>query len=182
MTQVTFTLDDDSIVLLDKLAEMNKVSRSKQINLFLKEYFKAINIEFSNELEFANTNNKTLFVRIDAELYERVEASRVSRVDLVTEALNKYFLNKGNQAEEQEEISRLQLEFNQFKLMYDKLEEILKIKENWIKDLQTQLGWMQLEYSKINAKLLMPAPEPEKPETGKPENPEKKPWYQFWKK
>ncbi len=177
MTQVTFTLDDDSIVLLDKLAEMNKVSRSKQINLFLKEYFKAINIEFSNELEFADTNNKTLFVRIDAELYERVEASRVSRVDLVTEALNKYFHNKSNQAEEQEEISRLQLEFNQLKLIYDKLEEILHIKENWIKDLQTQLGWMQFEYSKINAKLLMPAPEPEKSENGKPE---KKPWFKFW--
>lgn len=55
--------------------------------------------------------------------------------------------------------------FNKIELQHT--EAIRKIQEERIKDLQNQVGFLQLEYQKVNDRLLLPSPE--------------KKWWQIWK-
>ncbi len=120
------------------------------------------------------SNKKQLNVRIPSEIFDKIDNSGKSKQDLVEEALMLYFDSnpdsKSNQNDSKliAEMLALQKEI-QFK------DAIIKAKEDNIKDLQNQAGFLISEFQRINKineqLLLLPAPtEPVKR------------WWQFWKK
>ncbi len=119
-------------------------------------------------------DKKQLNVRITPELFDKINDSEKSKQELVEEALALYFASKHDSKQGQDdsnllaEMLALQKE-SQFK------DAIIKAKEDNIKDLQNQAGFLISEFQRINKineqLLLSPAPE---------ENIERK-WWQFWK-
>ncbi len=94
---------------------------------------------------------KQVNVKIPAELYDKIETTGRQKQDVVVAALELYFSSSNNV----NVVSDLEHEKEKNMML-----------QNTIKTLETQLGWMQNEYSRLNTKLLYPG----------------KPWWQFWKK
>jgi len=114
---------------------------------------------------------KQLNVRIPAELFDKIDNSGKSKQELVEEALELYFDSNFDSKHYQNnsnllsETTALQKEI-QFK------DVIIKAKEDNIKDLQNQTGFLICEFqriNKINEQLLLTQPESKK-------------WWEFWKK
>ncbi len=95
---------------------------------------------------------KQLNIRIPAELYQKIEQEGRQKQEIVIDALQLYFGSSSNQ-----DIAKdLEHEKDKNRLL-----------ESNLRDLQQQLGFLQLEYQKLTDRLMLPAA---------------KPWWQFWKK
>ena len=100
---------------------------------------------------------------LDEKVIEKVdeEASKksISRSKQIARCLEEYF----EPSYDETEIERLKREI-------EHRDELIQAKEERIKDLQTQLGWLQTEHSKLADRLpALPSPQ------------EKRKWI-FWKK
>lgn len=136
---------------------------------------------------------KQLNVRVPAELFDKIDNSGMSKQDLVEEALVLYFDSKDDIKESQNdgnllennskllEKDRILLETNSnllaetiaLKKEIQFKDVIIKAKEDNIKDLQNQTGFLIFEFqriNKINEQLLLT------------ENGSIKKWWEFWKK
>ncbi len=135
---------------------------------------------------------KQLNVRVPAELFDKIDNSGKSKQDLVEEALKLYFANKNDIKENQNDSNLLEndskllekernlLETNS-KLLAETMvlqkeiqfkDVIIKSKEDNIKDLQNQTGFLIFEFqriNKINEQLLLT------------EHESIKKWWEFWK-
>ncbi len=98
-------------------------------------------------------------VRIPEELCAKIESSNRSKQDVISEALLLYFSPNSKQ----DVAKDLEHEKDKNQLLQDSINRL----ESNLKDLQQQLGFLQLEYQKLTDRLMLPAA---------------KPWWQFWKK
>ncbi|MCX9075932.1 MAG: hypothetical protein OIN88_15005 [Candidatus Methanoperedens sp.] len=117
---------------------------------------------------------RTFSIRLDEELFHKLESVRGEkpRADYIREVLLSHFKKPdANLGEPQANLIK-EIESLKFELTHK--EQIVKIMEERVKDLQTHNGFLISEYSrltKLNEQLLLPpAPEPTKK------------WWQFWKK
>ena len=111
---------------------------------------------------------KTICFKIEPELYDKIEVGRgeKSRSDFLRDTLLLHFSQKGNtDITGYNEV--LQAENDKLKSDMQKLEAVYNVQIDRIKDLQTQVGFLQLEYQKMSDRLMLPAA---------------KSWWQFWKK
>jgi metal-responsive CopG/Arc/MetJ family transcriptional regulator len=132
---------------------------------------------------------RTFSVRLDDELFQKLESSRGEnpRADYIREVLISHFQEHKHKANLEEPSANLQENLHEpivnlikenesLKVELTHKEQINKIMEARVKDLQDQNGFLVSEYSKLsrlNEQLLLnPAPE---------EKIEQK-WWQFWKK
>ncbi len=76
-------------------------------------------------------------------------------------------LNKDEYTNIQSEYEKLKSEYESNKTELQHHEAIRKIQDERIKDLQNQVGFLQLEYQKVSDRLMLPAPD--------------RKWWQFWK-
>ncbi len=132
---------------------------------------------------------KQLNVRVPAELFDKIDNSGMSKQELVEEALVIYFDSKNDQNNNNllESNSRLiennsDLLKNNSNLLAETIalkneiqfkDMIIKAKEDNIRDLQNQTGFLIFEFqriNKINEQLLLT------------ENESIKKWWEFWKK
>ena len=128
-------------------------------------------------------------IRLDDELFQKLESSRGEnpRADYIREVLISHFQEHKNKANLEEPSANRQENLNEpivnlikeneaLKAELTHKEEINKIMDARVKDLQDQNGFLVSEYSKLsrlNEQLLLsPAPE----------EIVKKSWWQFWKK
>ncbi len=142
---------------------------------------------------------KQLNVRVPAELFDKIDNSGMSKQELVEEALELYFDSKKDSKEIQNDSSSLEnnskllekdrnlletdskLLENNSRLLAETVslkkeiqfkDVIIKAKEDNIKDLQNQTGFLIFEFqriNKINEQLLLT------------ENESNKKWWEFWK-
>ncbi len=132
---------------------------------------------------------RTFSIRLDDELFQKLESSRGEnpRADYIREVLISHFQEHKNKANLEEPSANRQENLNEplvnlikeneaLKVELTHKEEINKIMDARVKDLQDQNGFLVSEYSKLsrlNEQLLLsPAPE----------EIVKKSWWQFWKK
>ncbi len=119
---------------------------------------------------------KQLNVRIPEELYNKLSSDSRSTVDVITELLERYYssdslpdsndsINDSHDSLQDSHDSSHDI-ITSLKAELEQVKAVNQVKDERIKDLQAQLGWMQQEYSQLNAKLLYPA----------------KPWWRFWRK
>ncbi len=118
---------------------------------------------------------RTFSIRLDDELFQKLESVRGenSRADYIREVLLSYF--KEPDANLGEPQANLTKEIESLKVELTHKEQIVKIMEERVKDLQNQNGFLISEYSrlsKLNEQLLLP-PAPTEPS---------KRWWQFWRK
>ena len=132
---------------------------------------------------------KQLNVRVPAELFDKIDNSGMSKQELVEEALELYFdskndQNNGNLLETNSKLlennsdllknnSNLLAETIALKNEIQFKDVIIKAKEDNIRDLQNQTGFLIFEFqriNKINEQLLLT------------ENESNKKWWEFWKK
>ncbi len=119
-------------------------------------------------------DKKQLNVRIPAEIFDKVNNSGKSKQDLVEEALMLYFDSNRDSKRDQDD-SNLLAEMIALNKEIQLKDAIIKAKEENIKDLQNQTGFLISEFqriNKINEQLLL-SPAPVEPA---------KKWWQFWKK
>lgn len=129
---------------------------------------------------------KQLNVRVPAELFDKIDNSGMSKQELVEEALVLYFDSKDDIKDDQNKSNLLEnnssLLENNSNLLAETIalkkeiqfkDVIIKAKEDNIKDLQNQTGFLIFEFqriNKINEQLLLT------------ENESIKKWWEFWKK
>ncbi len=136
---------------------------------------------------------KQLNVRVPAELFDKIDNSGMSKQELVEEALVLYFDSKDDIKDDQNKSNMLEtnskllennssLLENNSNLLAETIalkkeiqfkDVIIKAKEDNIKDLQNQTGFLIFEFqriNKINEQLLLT------------ENESIKKWWEFWKK
>ncbi len=129
---------------------------------------------------------KQLNVRVPAELFDKIDNSGMSKQDLVEEALVLYFDSKDDSKKDQNNSNMLDNNSSLLELNSNLLAEatslkkeiqfkdvIIKAKEDNIRDLQNQTGFLISEFqriNKINEQLLLTEPESNKK------------WWEFWKK
>lgn len=121
---------------------------------------------------------KTITIRVDDELFKEIEAKKgdKNKSDFLREIISEYLKNTAEDNVSTSEDERIQentvVNTGEYERIRDELkhkEELIKSKEERILDLQTQLGWLQMEHSKLNDRILaLPAP--------------KKRRWRFWKK
>lgn len=116
---------------------------------------------------------ETITIRVDETLFQQLEGRRgdKSKSDFYRELISDYLnTDKGeffDVAVHVEKIDSLESQVNELKADLSQKTVMNEINSERIKDLQKQLGWMQLEYQKLSNRLLLPAP--------------KKKWWRFWK-
>ncbi len=97
---------------------------------------------------------------VDDETLENLDnlaaGNGLSRSKQVSRCLVEYFEPKADD----KELERLKAELTHY-------QAFIQSKDDRIKDLQTQLGWLTLEYTKVNDRLLLPPA---------------RPWWKFWTK
>ncbi len=129
---------------------------------------------------------KQLNVRVPAELFDKIDNSGMSKQELVEEALELYFDSKSdsnmleynsnsleNNSNLIEDHSNLLAETLSLKKEIQFKDVIIKAKEDNIRDLQNQTGFLISEFqriNKINEQLLLTEPESIRK------------WWEFWKK
>ncbi len=129
---------------------------------------------------------RQLNVRVPAELFDKIDNSGISKQELVEEALVLYFDSKHDIKDDSDNSCLLEtnnkLLENNSNLLAEAIalkkeiqfkDVIIKAKEDNIKDLQNQTGFLIFEFqriNKINEQLLLT------------ENGSIKKWWEFWKK
>lgn len=123
---------------------------------------------------------RQLNVRIPDEWYERVEQDEKPTVDIVIDALKLYYegvlsqASTGDSNNDSTPDSKAILEIESLKTELAHKNEIIRIREESIRDLQLQTGFLISEFQKLTGmyeKSLMPAPVEIK-----------KKWWEVWKK
>ncbi len=109
---------------------------------------------------------KQLNVRIPEELYNKLADDSRPTVDVITELLENYYSNDSSEASNDSNADSTNDIIRSLETEVDQAKAINLIKDERIKDLQIQLGWLQNEYSRLNTKLLYPG----------------RPWWKFWQK
>ncbi len=106
----------------------------------------------------------TITLRIDDELFEKLDKLRGTKQksDFYRDILEDYVKLGGLY-----NIDSILLERDRLKSDLDHSQDIIRVQTERIQDLQKDIGFLQLEYQKINDRLMLPAP---------------KSWWQFWKK
>lgn len=122
---------------------------------------------------------KTITIRIDEEIFQQIEARRgeVSKSDFYRNILIEYISDKPENAlnkpeddlESSEYVLNIRKENETLRTDASHKDAILVLKDDRIKDLQNQLGFLQFEYQKLSNQLYKLLPEPRK-------------WWMFWKK
>lgn len=120
----------------------------------------------------------TITIRVDDELFKEIEKKRgdKNKSDFYRKILTEYLLRTNEDFVNTVEDERIQvntiLNTTEYKELQTELrhkEELIKSKEERINDLQVQLGWLQMEHSKLSDRIpALPAP--------------KKRRLRFWKK
>jgi hypothetical protein len=118
---------------------------------------------------------KQLNVRVPAELFDKIDNSGKAKQELVEEALELYFDSKHDQNNSNmlENNSNMLAETIALKKEIQFKDVIIKAREDNIRDLQNQTGFLISEFqriNKINEHLLLTEPESIKK------------WWEFWKK
>jgi hypothetical protein len=114
---------------------------------------------------------KTFSIRIEEDLFDKVEAARgdKARTDFIREVILSYFVTKSSPELNQnspELLKEIELK-----------NEIIRAKDQTIKSLENQVGFLIADHSRISGqldRLLIPSQEEQK-EKGKK-------WFEFWKK
>jgi hypothetical protein len=118
---------------------------------------------------------KTITIRLEDDVFNKIEDQRGTKLksDFYRELIE-YHLNKSKSDLNKDEYAVIQSEYERIKSEYDTIkselqhhEAIKKIQDDRIKDLQNQVGFLQLEYQKVSDRLMLPAPD--------------RKWWQFWK-
>jgi metal-responsive CopG/Arc/MetJ family transcriptional regulator len=122
---------------------------------------------------------KTITIRIDEEIFQQIEARRgeASKSDFYRNILIEYISDKPENApnkpeddlESSEYVLNIRKENETLRTDASHKDAILVLKDDRIKDLQNQLGFLQFEYQKLSNQLYKLLPEPKK-------------WWMFWKK
>ena len=122
---------------------------------------------------------KTITIRIDDEIFQQIEARRgeASKSDFYRNILIEYISDKPENAqnkpeddlESSEYVLNIRKENETLRTNASHKDAILVLKDDRIKDLQNQLGFLQFEYQKLSNQLYKLLPEPKK-------------WWMFWKK
>lgn len=119
---------------------------------------------------------KTITIRLEDDVFNKIDEQRgtILKSDFYRELIE-YHLNKSESDLNTDEYGKLESEYEKLKSEYEVFktelqhtEAIRKIQEERIKDLQNQVGFLQLEFQKVSDRLLLPSPE--------------KKWWQIWKK
>lgn len=118
---------------------------------------------------------QTITIRIDDELSQKIEENRgdTPKSDYYRELLSRA-LSANSVQVNTEEITALKADLQHKDQVIQMKDQVILTKEELVRNMQTSLGWMQLEYQKLSDRLMLPAPEPE------PTSPAK-PWWKFWK-
>ncbi len=101
---------------------------------------------------------RQLNVRISADLYNKIENHNGSKQEIISDALMLYF--DSNIKQDLAKDLDHEREKNQL------LQNTINLMESNNKNLQQQLGFLQLEYQKITERLMLPS---------------SRSWWQFWK-
>ena len=118
---------------------------------------------------------KTITIRLDDDVFNKIEEQRGTKLksDFYRELIE-YHLNKSDSNLNKDEYTNIQSEYKKLKNEYESnktelqhQEAIKKIQDDRIRDLQNQVGFLQLEYQKVSDRLMLPVPD--------------KKWWQFWK-
>lgn len=118
----------------------------------------------------------TITIRIEDKIFNEIEMMRGTRSksEFYRRILEDY-LNSVEDDINTDKYNILNNEYNSLKSEYDALDtklqhckEVTQVHIDRVVDLQTQLGFMQLEFQKISDRLLLSAPTEKK-------------WWQIWK-
>jgi hypothetical protein len=120
---------------------------------------------------------KQLNVRLPEDIWIEIDnrkTEELTQTDIVVAALRAYFnpVTQSNTDELQrhsDEIQKLKDRENDIR----RLTDIIEVKDKWIKALENQVGFLQLEFGKLDPVLLALMPSKEEAE--------KKKWWHFWK-
>ncbi len=121
---------------------------------------------------------KTITIRVDETIFQQIEARRgeASKSDFYRNILIEYISNKSENAlnkpeddlESSEYVLNVRKENETLRTDASHKDAMLVLKDDRIKDLQNQLGFLQFEYQKLSNQLYKLLPEPKK-------------WWMFWK-
>lgn len=115
---------------------------------------------------------KTITIRVSNEVFEEIEKKRgdKNKSDFYRKILTEYLMKTNEYGMNKTEYKRIQLntivntaEYKALEVELKHKEELIKSKEERITDLQVQLGWIQMEHSKLSDRIpALPAPKKEK--------------------
>ncbi len=112
---------------------------------------------------------KTIRFKIDDELFQKLDALKgtTGKTEFYSRIFNEYLSKKPQEDRTSKQVSDLASEFEKLRAeMAYKDAQIRAMKDEKIKDMQSQLNFLQGEYQKLSSQLL-------RPPSGK--------WWQFWK-
>ena len=118
----------------------------------------------------------TITIRVDDDLFQQIEAKRgdKSKSDFYRDILIEYLSNKPEENLNKYEYAvNITKENENLKTDLSHKDDLLRLMGERTKDLQNQLGFLQLEYQKLSTQVFKPLPEPKE---------EPKKWWVFWKK
>jgi len=99
--------------------------------------------------------------KIDEELFKKVEAKRGDRTksEFYRSIINDYLSNKPHEDNTNQQVSNLAKEFEILRAEMAYKDAMIKsMKDEKIKDMQSQLNFLQIEYQKLSSQLLKPPP------------------------
>jgi len=115
---------------------------------------------------------KTITIRVDEELFQQIEEKRGdrSKSDFYRSVLVEYISNKPEEEmNKSESILNILKENENLKMDLSHNNDLMRLKDERIRDMQNQLGFLQLEYQKLSTQVFKPLTAPKK-------------WWVFWKK
>jgi predicted nuclease with TOPRIM domain len=121
-------------------------------------------------------NMESVHLRLDEETIERIDKERIkldmSRADFYRKIIKEYLdtvdhIKDTNWHNLDTGLDTLKHETEILRQQLEQKDAVIQALQGRIQSTENQLGWMQHEYSRLNDKLLLPAPE--------------KKWYHFWK-
>ncbi len=119
---------------------------------------------------------KTITIRVDEELFQQIEEKRGerSKSDFYRSVLVEYISNKPEEDTNKSEsilniLKENEKENEKMKTELSHNNDLMRLKDERIRDLQNQLGFLQLEYQKLSTQVFKPLTAPKK-------------WWVFWKK
>jgi hypothetical protein len=126
---------------------------------------------------------ESIHLRLDEEIIERIDKERIksdiSRADFYRKIIKEYLDTIDHATDTADHIKdtngqnldtgldTLKHEIEILRQQLEQKDTVIKVLQGRIQSSENQLGWMQHEYTRLNDKLLLPAPA--------------KKWYQFWK-
>ena len=115
---------------------------------------------------------KTITIRVDDEIFQQIEEKRGdrSKSDFYRSVLVEYISNKPEEEmNKSESILNILKENENLKTDLSHNNGLMRLKDERIRDMQSQLGFLQLEYQKLSTQVFKPLTAPKK-------------WWVFWKK